>query len=53
LARGDAENAVGRLDEVITFASTMLAAEVIDEAETGTELFGFYEETRAIRLPLF
>ena len=52
-ARGDAENAVGRFDEVVTFASAMLAAEVIDEAETGTELFGFDEETRAIRLPLF
>ena len=40
-ARGDAENAVGGFDEVIAFASAMLAAEMIDEAEAGTELFGF------------
>jgi hypothetical protein len=39
-ARGDAEYAVGRFDEVVAFATTMLAAEMVDEAETGTELFG-------------
>jgi hypothetical protein len=51
-ARGDAENTVGGFDEVVAFASAMLAAEMIDEAEAGTELFGFDQETRAICLPL-
>ena len=51
-ARGDAEYAVGGFHEVVTFASAVLAAEMVDEAETGAELFGFYEETGAIRLPL-
>lgn len=50
-ARGDAEHAVGRFDEVVPFAPAMLAAEVVDEGETGTELFGFDQETCAVRLP--
>lgn len=40
-ARGDAENTVGGFDEVVALASAMLAAEVVDEAEAGAELFGF------------
>jgi len=40
-ARGDAEDTVGGFDEVVALASAMLAAEMVDEAETGTELFGF------------
>ena len=40
-AGGDAEDAVGGFDEVVAFASAMLAAEVVDETEAGTELFGF------------
>ena len=51
-AGGDAEDAVGGFDEVVTFASAVLAAEMIDEAERGAELFGFDEETGAVRLPL-
>jgi len=51
-ARGDAEHAVGGFDEVIAFTATMLAAEVIDEAERGTELFGFDEEACAVCGPL-
>ncbi len=40
-AWGDAEDTDGGFDEVVAFASAMLAAEMVDEAETGTELFGF------------
>ena len=40
VARGNAEDAFVRFDEVITFASAMLAAEVIGEAERGSELLG-------------
>jgi hypothetical protein len=40
-ARSDAEDTVGGFDEVVAFTSAMLAAEVIDEAEAGTELFSF------------
>ena len=52
-ARSDAEDAVGRFDEVITFAAAVLTAEVVDEAESGTELLGLDEEAGAVRLPLF
>ncbi len=51
-ARRDAEHAVGGFDEVIAFAAAVLAAEVIDEAETGAELFGFDEEACAVCGPL-
>jgi len=50
-ARSDAEDAVEGFDEVVAFAAGMLTAEMVDEAETGSELFGFYEKTRAVRLP--
>lgn len=50
-ARSDAEDAVGGFDEIVSFAAGMLAAEVVDEAETGSELFGLHQETRAVRLP--
>ena len=50
-ARSDAEDAVEGFDEVVAFAAGMLAAEMVDEGETGSELFGFYEKTRAVRLP--
>ena len=49
---GDAKDAVGRFDEVVAFASGVLAAEVVDEAEAGTELFGFDEEAGAVCGPL-
>jgi hypothetical protein len=39
-ARSDAKDAVGRFDEVITFAAEVLTAEVIDKAKTGIELLG-------------
>ncbi|SPE28479.1 hypothetical protein SBA2_40042 [Acidobacteriia bacterium SbA2] len=51
-ARGDAEHAVGRFDEIVALASAVLAAEMVDEAETGTELLGFDEEACAVCLPL-
>jgi hypothetical protein len=40
-ARSDADDAIGRFDEVVAFASAMLAAEVIDETERRVELLGF------------
>jgi hypothetical protein len=40
-ARGDAENSVGRFNEVVAFASGVLAAEMVDEGEAAAELFGF------------
>jgi|HubBroStandDraft_4_1064222.scaffolds.fasta_scaffold358450_2 hypothetical protein len=52
-ARGYAEHAIEGFDEVVAFAAGMLAAEMIDEGETGSELFGLYQETRAVRLPFF
>lgn len=41
LARGDADDAVGGFDEVVALASGVLAAERVDKAEAGVELFGF------------
>ena len=40
-ARSDADHAIGRFDEVVSFASGVLAAEVIGETERGVELLGF------------
>ena len=40
LARSDAQDAVTGFDKVVALASAVLAAEVIGEAEAGTELFG-------------
>ena len=39
LLGSDAQHAIGRLDEVITSASGMLAAEGVGETEIGVELF--------------
>jgi len=52
-ARGDADYAVGRLDQVVTFATAMLTAKMIDEAEGGIELFGVDQEACAVGLPFF
>ena len=51
VARSDAEHTLVRLDQIVSLAPAMLASEVIDEAESGGELFGFYQETSAVRLP--
>jgi hypothetical protein len=40
-ARGDAEDAFERFDEVVPFTTAVLAAEMVDEAEGGAEFFGF------------
>ena len=40
-SRSDAENSVGGFNEVVAFASTVLAAEMVDEGEAAAELFGF------------
>jgi hypothetical protein len=50
-ARGDAEHTIGRFDEVIALASAMLAAEMVDEGETGAELFSLYQKTSTVSLP--
>jgi len=41
LARGDADDPIGRFDQVIALASGVLPSEWIHEAEAGSELFGF------------
>ena len=51
VARRDGDYALVRLDEIVSLASAMLASKVIGEAESGGELFGFYQETSAVRLP--
>ena len=51
LATGDADDAVGGLDEVVPFASAVLAAELVGETESGTELLGLNQEACAVGLP--
>ena len=52
LARGDAQNAIGRFHEVIALTAGVLATERVREAETETELFSFDEKSGAIGFPL-
>lgn len=52
LARGNTEDSLERFDEIIAFAAAVLTSQMVGEAESGIELFGFYEEPGAIRLPL-
>ena len=51
LPGGDAEDAFKGFDQVITFAATVLAAEVIGEAESVVESLGFDQEAGAVGLP--
>lgn len=51
LTRCDAQYSVERLDEIVTSATAVLAAEVVDEGEAGAELFGFDEESCAVGFP--
>lgn len=51
LPGGDAEDAFKGFDQVIPFATTVLAAEVIGEAESIVELLGFDQEAGAVGLP--
>jgi hypothetical protein len=48
LTGSDAENSVRRFDEIVALAAGVLTAESIGEVETGVELLGFDEETRAV-----
>lgn len=48
-----AENAFRGFDQIVTFASAMLAAEVIDEGKSRVELFCLNEKASAVRLPFF
>ena len=41
LPRGDAQNSVVGLNQVVAFASAMLPAEMVGEAEVGAELLRF------------
>jgi len=51
LARSNAEDSVGRFDKVVTLAAAVLAAEMVFEAESGAELFGFHQEASAVGCP--
>ena len=51
LAGGDAEDAFKGFDQVIPFSATVLAAEVIGEAESVVESLGFDQEAGAVGLP--
>jgi hypothetical protein len=51
LPGGDAENAFGRFDEVVAFASGVLTPEKIGEGEGGGELLGFDQKAGAIGDP--
>ena len=51
-SRRDADHAFGGFDEIVAFASGVLAAERIDEAEVRVELLRFDQEASAVRLPL-
>ena len=48
----DAQDAIAGFNEVITLAAAVLATEMVSEAETGGELFGFDQESCAVGLPL-
>lgn len=52
VARGDAENAVGRLDQIVAPAAGVLAAQRIGEGEAARELFCVDEKSGAIGFPL-
>ena len=51
LARGDAENTIGGLDQIVALASGVLTAEDVGEGEAGGELFCFDQETGAVGDP--
>ena len=51
LTWGDAQNAVGRFDEVVALAAGVLTAENVGEGEAGGELLGFDEKAGAIGDP--
>src|SRR5579863_7446755 len=52
LAGRDALQAVGRFDEIVAWASGVLAAERVGEDERCVELFGFNQEAGAVNLPV-
>lgn len=51
LARGDAENSLGRFNQVISLTAAVLTAELIGEAESVVEFLGFDQEAGAVGLP--
>ena len=52
LTRSDADNAIGRFDKIVTLAAAVLAAQRVNKAETGVELFCFDQKACAVSLPL-
>jgi len=52
LSRGDAQNSVAGLNQVIALASAVLSAEMVGEAEVRAELFGFDKKAGAVGFPL-
>jgi len=52
LPRGDAQNSVVGLHQVVTLAPAVMSAEMVGEAEVGAQLFGFDKEAGAIGFPL-
>jgi hypothetical protein len=51
LAGRDADYAVGGLDQIVALTPRVLTAKRIHEAETGAELLGLDEKTRAVGFP--
>ena len=52
-ARSDAEDAVRGLDEIVAFASAVLAAEMVDEGKSGGDLFRLNQKAGPVGFPLF
>lgn len=50
-ARSDAQYAFERFDQIVSLAATVLSSEVIDEGESGVELFGVDEKASTVGFP--
>jgi len=51
-AGSDAQDSVTGLHQIVSFTATVLPAEMVDEGKAGIELFGFDQESCAVRFPL-
>jgi hypothetical protein len=52
-ARGNADYAVRGFDEIIAFATAMLASEMVDETEIRVKLLGIDQKASAVGIPFF
>ena len=52
-ARGNADDAVRGFDEIIAFATAMLASEMVDETEIRVKLLGLDQKASAVGIPFF